>query len=763
LTGPGGVGKTRLALQVAADVADAFPDGVWFISLAPITDRDLVGSTVARALGVLGAGDEPPVDRIRTVLREKRLLLVLDNFEHVVEAAPFVVGLLEACPCITALVTSRVRLRVSGEREHVVPPLSLLDPDVVPSLERVSRSAAVRLFVERAEAVNEDFALTDENAAVLADICRHLDGLPLAIELAAARIKVLPPSALLAKLEKRLSLLLGGSRDAPHRLQTMRNAIAWSYDLLSSEEQALFRRLAVFVGGFTQEAAEAIADVAPDLLDAVSSLVDKSLIRQETGTGSEPRYLMLETVREFGLERLAESGEETRVRTAHAAYFLALSEQIETLLDGLRARAGLAALDRDHGNLMAALAWFDYAEDSESLLRFVAAGALWTLNVQFAESVAWLERALTADPQPSLARVKALDHLGTMAAYLGDTARAEEALREGLALARRLGAIADVADALGGLGALMVDQGACEEGEVLFRESVAEARRAGDRFQEALWLAHLGIAIWGRGDPVKAALRLDAARTLARTAGHAFPAGVAARNLGLIALEAGDFARAAECFREFPVYDPDEVEKDLFAGPAPDVSFEATAIGRADPYREWAACDPKSVHFFVCFVPDVASLAAAIGDSERAARLFGATEVLTQVTGRSAAWPERRVHERGEAAARRSLGDDAFEATFDVGTRLPREWVLAEAATVLDSPFAPEPRIADAGVAVHGLSPRELEVLRLVAAGHSNREVADLLHISVPTVKRHMSTVLAKLDLPSRSAATAYAHTHRLV
>jgi predicted ATPase/DNA-binding CsgD family transcriptional regulator len=763
LTGPGGVGKTRLAQQLAVDVADSFPDGVWFVSLAPITDPDLVASTVARALGVLDAGGESPVDRLRTVLRDNRLLLVLDNFEHVVDAAPFVVRLLEACPCITALITSRVRLRVSGEREHVVPPLALPESDLGLSVEHVSKSPAARLFAERAQAVNEAFALTAENAAEVADICRRLDGLPLAIELAAARVKVLPPSALLARLETRLPLLVGGSRDAPPRLQTMSDAIAWSYDLLSPHEQALFRRLAVFVGGFTLEAAEAIAsDIAPDLLDAVFSLADKSLLRREAGSVGEPRYLMLETVREFGLERLAESGEESAVRSAHATYFLALAEGIEPLLERPGARAGLAALDRDRGNLRAALAWFARANDSESLMRFVALGAFWQLNVQFTESIVWLERAFAADPRPSLARVKVLGSLGVMASDLGDFARAEATLRDELALARQLGATAQAAEALGDIGRLLVDQGKYEEGESLLAESVAEARRAGNRFGEVLSLTQLGVAAWGRGDAVEAALRLEEARALGQTAGFPFPAAIASRNLGLIAIETGDFSLAAERFRECPAYDPDGVERDLFAALVPGAASVAATMGEAEPHQDWAAYDPESVHFFKFFVPDIASLAAGMGEAERAAWLFGASEVLTRVTGRPAAWSERRVHERGMAAARGTLGDEAFEAALDIGRRLPREQVLAEIAAVLDPSSAPKMRVAADGVAAHGLTPRELEVLRLVAAGHSNREIADILFISVPTVKRHMSTVLAKLGLPSRSAATAYAHTHRL-
>src|SRR5215207_320191 len=307
LTGPGGVGKTRLAIQVAKEVAESYPDGVWFVNLAPISDSTLVAASVAEVLGVREAGDEPLVARITGFLRDKCLLLVLDNFEQVVEAAPFVADLLGECSCLKVLLTSRTRLRVSGEREHAVPPLELPAPAAATSVQDVAKSEAIRLFVERAQAVQEDFALTPENAPVVAAICRRLDGLPLAIELAAARVKVLPPAALLERLEHRLPLLSGGGRDLPARQQTMRAAIAWSYDLLTPEEQTLFRQLSVFAGGFTLEAAEAVG--GSDAFELVASLVDKSLVLQARGSEDESRFTMLETVREFGLELAIELNE----------------------------------------------------------------------------------------------------------------------------------------------------------------------------------------------------------------------------------------------------------------------------------------------------------------------------------------------------------------------------------------------------------------------------------------------------------------------
>ena len=335
LTGPGGVGKTRLAIQVAAEVAAAFPDGAWFVPLDPVREPGLVVPAIAQALGLREMGGRPLRNRLTTYLHERHMLLVLDNFEHVVAAAPEVAALLTACPCLTVLVTSRDILRLSGEHGFPVPPLTLPDPNVFPQEADLMGFEAVRLFLARATAVQPGFAVTEANAVTVATICARLDGLPLAIELAAARVGHLPLAALLERLAGHgqrpvgLRVLTGGARDLPARLRTMRDAIAWSYDLLSSEEQRLFRRLAVFRGGFTLDAAEAIgAEIGGDreVFDVVASLADKSLLRREAREDL-PRYRLLETVREYGLEQLAASNELAAARREHAEHFLALAER----------------------------------------------------------------------------------------------------------------------------------------------------------------------------------------------------------------------------------------------------------------------------------------------------------------------------------------------------------------------------------------------------------------------------------------------------
>jgi predicted ATPase len=361
LTGPGGVGKSRLAVEVAVGIAEAFNDGVRFVSLVPISDSSLVAPAIIQALGLPESGDRPLGEALQAFLRDKALLLVVDNFEHVLPASPLVAELLATCPRLKALVTSRAVLRVSGEHDFQVPPLPLPDLARMPPLEQTAQCEAVQLFVQRAIAAKADFVLTEANAVAVTSICRRLDGLPLAIELAAARVGHLPPAALLARLERRLPLLTGGPRDQPVRLQTMRNAISWSYDLLDANDQRLFRRLSVFNAAFSLEAAEAVAAIGHDLdidtLDGMASLLDKSLLHQVDRPSGEPLFAMLETVREFGLEQLEASDELQFTRGRHAAYYLALAEAAEPQSRGRDDGARLARLQADYDNLRAALTW----------------------------------------------------------------------------------------------------------------------------------------------------------------------------------------------------------------------------------------------------------------------------------------------------------------------------------------------------------------------------------------------------------------------
>jgi predicted ATPase/class 3 adenylate cyclase len=380
LTGTGGTGKTRVGLQAAAEVLEEYVDGVFFVSLAAIIDSTLVAATVAGTLGVKETGGQPLLESLKDYLREKRILLLVDNFEHLLEAAPMVSELLSAAPNLKVLATSRIPLRLYGEHEFAVPPLTLPDPErALPSVEDLIQYEAVRLFVERAQAANGDFRVTNDNVPAVAEICHRLDGLPLAIELAAARVKVLPPQKLLERLSDRLRLLTGGARDLPERQRTLRSTIEWSYGLLEEGERTLFARLAVFSGGCTLEAIEAICDayggLPVDVLDGVSSLVDKSLLRQEEGVGGEPRFVMLETIHEFARGKLEQSGEAEDLHRLQARYVIALAEEAELILGQLEQGGWLERLETEHANMRAALSWL--MQHGEAELGLSLAAALW--------------------------------------------------------------------------------------------------------------------------------------------------------------------------------------------------------------------------------------------------------------------------------------------------------------------------------------------------------------------------------------------------
>src|SRR5712691_7201953 len=371
LTGPGGVGKTRLGLGAANDLLADFPDGVYFVPLAPISDTDMVVAAIAQTLGVKETGERSLLDLLHTHLQDKHVLLLLDNFEQVVSAAPHLSELAAVCPHLKLLVTSRVVLRIRGEHEFLVPPLALPDLTDLAEHETLSRYAAVALFLERARAVKPDFQMTPANTRAVAEICVRLDGLPLAIELAAARVKVLPPQTLLARLCHLLEILTGGGRDAPARQQTLRNTLDWSYDLLDVQEQRLFRRLSIFVGGCTLEAIESVCGTFHEgmfhVVDGVASLIDWSLLQQTESEGEERRLVMMETIREYGLEALVARGEEESARQAHAMYYLQLAEEAEPGLLGPQQALWSERLEREYDNLRAALEWLiAQAEDNEA-------------------------------------------------------------------------------------------------------------------------------------------------------------------------------------------------------------------------------------------------------------------------------------------------------------------------------------------------------------------------------------------------------------
>src|SRR5215207_7696719 len=606
LTGPGGVGKTRLALSAAAMVAEHFPDGVTVVPLAPISDPSLVVSAIITALAVREASGESLIERLKVVLRDKRLLLVLDNFEQVIEAAPLVADLLGACPDLTLLVTSRVRLRLSGEREVPIAPLGLAELDRHHAVEDIATSDAVRLFVARAEAVQPDFALTSDNAVPVAEICRRLDGLPLAVELAAARVKVLPPSALLARLDQRLPLLTGGGRDLPARQQTMRDTIAWSYDLLPSGEQRLFRSLSIFIGGFNLEAAEAVTDGTPiDVIEGIASLIDKSLLRQEPGLDGEPRFSMLETIREFGLEQLTEHNEEAHVRHAHATHFGSLAKLADERGDmhGRAMRYWLDRFETEHANLRAALAYFAQVGDSTAEVQLATVLALfWFQHGYMQEGLYRLATAVAhVGDVPAVLEAQTLAWLALFRWATGDNARAVDHTVAGETLA------AEVGDRIGvGLNVYVRSLAVGWNMETA-AEGVPLAERALEltRDHEPLpWFVPLALGdlgqmlIWA-GNPKRGSALLEEALALHSGLGQEFGAAMKLMMLALTAHEAGDAMLATERYRD---------GLELF----------------------WAVGNTFNVNIAMT---GLSALAAERGLAEPAARLLGMVESIQDRTG----------------------------------------------------------------------------------------------------------------------------------
>jgi predicted ATPase len=527
LTGPGGIGKTRVALQAAADLLEDFTDGAFFVPLATLTEAELFFSAVAETLGVKETAEQPLDETLKDYLSERRLLLLLDNFEQVLEAAPSVTELLAGAPGLKVLATSRAPLGLYGEHEFPVPPLSMPDLKLQPLLERLTHYEAVRLFLERAQAVKPDFKVTNESAPAVAEICVRLDGLPLAIELAAARIKMLPPKAMLQRLSSRLKLLTGGARDLPERQRTLRATIEWSFALLDEGEQLLFGRLAVFSGGRTLEAIEAICDAEGDLsaeaFEGVSSLVDMSLIRQEEVPGGEPRFVMLETVHEFAREKLQESAEAEEIKRLHAQYFLTLAEEAYPELKGPDQLEWLERLEAEQDNIRVAFSWALERKEVEVALRM--GGALswfWWVRDYYSEGRGWLEEALAMDGRGSPeVRAMALAGAGGLAWQQGDYDRGQDACEEGLELLEHEEREASEAKLwlllyLGWVSLEREDYGRAKQ---LFEEELALSREMSDTW----WIANSLLCLSGvshsLGDFEKATELLEESMDLFREQG----------------------------------------------------------------------------------------------------------------------------------------------------------------------------------------------------------------------------------------------------
>lgn len=553
LTGPGGVGKTRLSLQVGTEALDNFPDGVWFVPLEEATDAEAIVVSLARVLGVREIGGQPLLDTLIEYLRHKRLLLILDNFEQVAHAAPLISRLLTSAPDITALVSSRTRLGVQGEYETVVSPLAVPDRNAVPPATELLECSAVRLFVERARAASSGFSLTDTNAEAVTEICRGLDALPLAIELAAARVKLLPPEALLSRMERRLGLLTGGRGDRPSRHQTLRATIAWSFDLLSTQEQLLFARLSVFASGFTLEASESVcnADGALDLLSGLEALVDHSLVRQVEDASGELRFSMLVTIREFAAERLEELDGDT-TPALHVAWCLEMLEEAEPALRGRNQQTWLDQLEREHDNLRAALTWTRSTNRHADHLR-LASGMyqFWEMRGYLSEGRKWLDSARSAPGDaPADIIAKALRGLASLMTRQGDYDEATGAFERSLDMSRELGDTHGIAESLAGLASAELRQGHHEAATLLFQESRALFGETGDTWSEAGVINGLAAVAHDQQDYAQAQALYEKALAAFQTLADRRNMAITLNNLATVAHDRKDYSRAIALYEQ---------------------------------------------------------------------------------------------------------------------------------------------------------------------------------------------------------------------
>ena len=792
LTGPAGTGKTRLALEVAGTLVDRFRDGVYFVALAPIGEQELVVSAMARTLGLQEAGGTPLREMLKSYLRDRQLLLVLDNFEHVLAAAPLLAELLASSPKLKILVTSRAILQLYGEQDFSVPPLAVPDADDLPPPEDLVRYSAVVLFIQRAIAVKPDFAVTANNAAAVAAICARLDGLPLAIELAAARISLLTPQAMLARLQPAhgpasLRLLTGGPRDLPARHQTLRDAIGWSYDLLDAGEQALFRRLAVFVGGFTLEAAAAVCafDTAPgkrasdrsscsptgplDSLEGTASLLAKSLLQQKgEGASGEPRFSMLETVREFGLEQLEASGELGLLRRRHAEYSLGLAEEGERKVGGPEQVEWLARLDEEHPNLRAALSWSLLTDEGDPDLGLRLADALWVFWFRrgyLSEGSRWLQQALAANEgAPALARAKLITADGSIARMQGEFARAATLLEAGAALYRELGDAEGLAWALSHLGLVKQWLGFLDLGVDILEESLALRRSSGNQRNIARSLFHLSIAEDFRRNYARAAQLYEETLAVQRRVGDTWGMGRVLGYLGKVVLIQGDRERAATLCEEG--LSLSRTVDDNWGVGLCLAGLGGVAWARGD-YEAAMALLKESLIVFrdvgtrdrvAESLQELACLACTRSQAEQAVRLSGAAEATQQSVG-LALWPAVQIQrDQALAVARATLGEEVFARAWSEGLQMTIEQAIDEALTIPGSDVGgvTEPSRSSADTSASPLTPREREVAVLVARGLTNRQIADELVIGERTAEAHVGNILGKLGFTSRAQIAAW-------
>ncbi len=730
LTGPPGVGKTRLSIQIALELLPNFRDGIYFVGLAPVRDTYMLLAAIAQAIGHKQPGSQDPLTDLAQALTNTNMLLVLDNFEQIAHAAPEIVSLLERAPHLKVLATSRESLSVRGEQQFVVPTLPLPDPAHSPSPHDLMSYASIALFLERAQAVKPGFELTEQNASDVASVCARLDGLPLAIELAAAYIKLLSPSAMLARLDHRLSLLTHGAHDLPVRHQTLRAAIDWSYDLLGPQERTLFARAGVFTGGCTLQALEAVCgDVSGDL----RFLLDKSLMQQTDGVGGEPRFYMLETIREHAIEHLQASGEAPHLQARHANHFLHFAQEAEPKLTGPEQELWLDLVEQEHGNLRNALNWS--LHHSEYAVAARIAGALlgfWNTRGYWSEGRRWLEAVLShSEGLPAWIRAKVLLGAGRLAYFQDDNQKAQLYFDESLPLYREVDDKLGIAEVLSGQAYLAARQGARDVAAGLLEESLGVSRELGNKRNVARTLANLGRVMMEMGNHRRAAILMSEAleefHELHDKAGQA----VALESLGQLAAEQAEYTRAISLLQKSLALNRELGDKGHIAWVMGDLGIVTLAAGQYEEsmstYEEasqlflelgdksgWSTAlfmrgvalaylgefetasssfkESIQIYLEIGDVPGcalgidgLAFVAVGGNDTRRAARLAGLAEMLRGKQGYRVELIERPMHERTLAILRTYIDGNSLEQVFSEWHSMDLEQALLQELRNLSS------------------------------------------------------------------------------
>jgi non-specific serine/threonine protein kinase len=744
LTGVGGSGKTRLALEVASQLLKGFLGGVWLVELAALSDPELVPQVTASALGVREAPGHALTETLVDYLKPRHVLLVLDNCEHLIEAsAQLAETLLRACPNLRILATSREPLGIAGELIWLVPGLTLPDLRRLHPTENLLRYEAVRLFAERAQAVLPTFEVVEDNAAALAQVCNELDGIPLAIELAAARARVLSVEQIASRLGDSLRLLVGGSRTGLARHQTLKATLDWSHGLLSDKERQLFQRLAVFAGGFSLEAAEAVCageDIEHDeVLDLLSALIDKSLVVADKQQGGAPRYRLLEPIRQYSAKMLRSSAEEAVVRKRHRDWYLALAEAAIPKLLGSEQTVWVDRLEAEHDNLRAALAWSQREPSGkEPGLQLAAALTMfWQMRGYISEGRRWLELMLSrASEAPSALRARALSAAGFQTFHLGDFAQARAYWEQALALYQNLANTMRIGQQLMYLAYCAQQESDYSRAVRLAEQSLGLQREAANQWGISSALFCLADSVYAQGDVARASVLLEEAVAIARDMGNRWGLGRRLARLGQVAQAQHELERAIALIQE-----------------------------------SLAACREAGDNWGISqALVGLAGVAIERGEPARAAQLLGAVETRRNTIGAALWRVDQLEFEHSIAAAHAALTAEQFAAAWAQGQAMSLEDAIAYAQETVEQPDVVTarqrmPSRRSTSFEPAGLTQREIEVLRLIAVGKSNQKIAEELILSIRTVERHVSNIYEKIGVhgnTARAAATAYAFSHGL-